>query len=77
MFDKPSNATFFNRIKSARYNTALAITGTIRDTSKENLYQELVFETMKERRWFRRLCCFYKILNNQAKVYLYSLLHPK
>ena len=28
---------------------------------------------MKESRWFRRLCCFYKILNNQAQGYLYSL----
>ena len=32
-------------------------------------------ETMKESRWFRRLC-FYKILNNQAPAYLYSLLSP-
>ena len=33
---------------------------------------------MKERRYFRRLCCFYKILNNQAPAYLYtSLLSPQ
>ena len=31
---------------------------------------------MKERRWFRRLCCFHKILNNQTPAYLYSLLSP-
>ena len=76
IFDKPSNATFSNRIESVQYNAALAITGTIRGTSKEKLYQELGFETMKERRWFRRLCCFYKILNNQAPAYLFSLLSP-
>ena len=35
-------------------------------TSKKKLYQELGFETMKGRRWFQRLHCFYKILNNQA-----------
>ena len=61
IFGKPSNATFFNRIESAQYNAALAITGTIRSTSKEEqyqLYQELGFETIKERSWFRRLCCF-------------------
>ena len=52
------------------------MTGTIRGTSKKKLYQELGFETMKERRWFRRLCCFYKILNNQVPGYLYSLLSP-
>ena len=52
IFDKPSNATFSNRIESAQYNAALAITGTIRGTSKEKLHQELGFERMKERRWF-------------------------
>ena len=55
IFVKPSNATFSNRIESAQYNAALAITGTIRGTSKEKLYQELGFEIMKERRSFRRL----------------------
>ena len=58
VFDKSSNATFSNRMESARNNAALAITGTIRGTSKIKLYQELGFETVKERRWFRRLCCF-------------------
>ena len=29
---------------------------------------------MNKWRWFLRLCCFYKILNNQTSCYLYSLL---
>ena len=37
IFNKPSNATFSNRIESVQYNAALAITGTIRGTSKEKL----------------------------------------
>ena len=49
IFRKPSNATFSNRIESAQYNAALAITGTIRGISKEKLYHDLGFETMKER----------------------------
>ena len=73
---KPSNATFPNRIESAQHNAASAIAVTIRGTSTEKLYQELGFKTMKERRWFRRLCCFYKILNNETPGYLYSLLSP-
>ena len=64
-FDKPSSANFSNRIEPAQYNVVLAIAGTISGTSKEKLYQELRFETMKERRWFRRLCYFYRILNNR------------
>ena len=31
---------------------------------------------MKERKWFQRLCWFYKIFNNQTPRYLYSLLSP-
>ena len=65
IFDKPSNTTFSNEIKTAQHNAALAIAGSIKDTSKEKVYQELGFETIKERR-FPRLYCFYKNLNNKA-----------
>ena len=76
IFDKPSNATVSNRIESARCNADLGITGAIRGTSKETIYQELGFETMKEKKWFRRLCSFYEMLSNQALAYLYGLLSP-
>ena len=65
------------QIELSQLNTLLidlAITATIRGTSKEKLYEELVFEIMKEKRWFEGLSCFYKILDNQAVAYLYSLL---
>ena len=65
------------QIELSQLNTMLiylAITATIRGTSKEKLYEELVFEIMKEKRWFEGLSCFYKILDNQAVAYLYSLL---
>ena len=62
IFDKPISVSFSNRIELAQYNAASTITGAIRGTSKEKLYQELGFETRKDRRWFGRLCCFYKIL---------------
>ena len=59
-------------MESARYKAALAITGTIRGTSKIKLYQELEFETVKERRWFRRLCCFlenFELLSSPNRHY--------
>ena len=73
IFDKLSNATFSNEIKPAQHNAALAIAGTIRDTSKEKLYQELGLEVIKERR-FPRLCCLYKTLDNLQIIY--SLFPP-
>ena len=77
IFDKPSNASFLNKIEPAQHNAALTIAGTIRGTSKEKLYQELGFQTMKEMR-FPRLVCFHKTLNNQTPAikHLYSLFPP-
>ena len=55
----------------------LAITGAIRGTSREKLYQELGLEYLSDRRWCRRLCFFYKIINNQTTSYLKNFISPK
>ena len=49
-------------MKAVQYNGALAITIVIRGSSKEKLYQELDLETLQQRLWYMKLCCFYKIL---------------
>ena len=38
IYDKPSKMNIFNKIESLQYNAALAITGTIRGSSKENYF---------------------------------------
>ena len=43
VYDQPSNSRFSDKIETVKYNAALAITGAIRGTSKEKLYQELHF----------------------------------
>ena len=58
IYDQPSNSTFSNKIETIQYNCALAITGAIKGTSKEKLYQELGLEYLFQQRWFRRLCYF-------------------
>ena len=55
IFDQAFNNSFHQRLESIQYNAALAITGAIRGTSKEKLYQELGFESLQSRRWFRKL----------------------
>ena len=45
-----------------------------RGTSKEKLYQELDFESLKDRRWLRRLCYLYKIVSTKQPAYLYDLI---
>lgn len=40
------------------------ITGAIRGTSKENLYQESGLESLQLRCWYKKPCSFYKIYKN-------------
>ena len=60
-------------IESIQYYAAIAITGAIRGTSSEKLYQELGLESLRSRRWLRKLCLFYKIYKNKSP-YLYKLI---
>ena len=76
IFDKAFNNSFHQRLEPIQRNIALAITGVIRGTSKEKLYQELGFESLQSRRWFRKLIPFYKIIKNKPPSYLYHLM-PK
>ena len=52
----------------------LAITGAIRETSKEKFYQELGLESLEKRRWYRKLCYFYNIFNKQSPTYLLNII---
>ena len=66
-------ALFHQKIESVQYNSALAITGAIRGTSKEKIYHELGLESLEKRRWYRKLCCFYKIFRSQSPQYLFNI----
>ena len=55
------NNSFHERLESIQYNTALTITGAIRGSSREKLYQKLDFESLQQRRWYGKLCLFSKI----------------
>ena len=59
IYDQPNNNGLSAKIESVQYNAALAITGTIRGTSREKLYQVLGLESLEDRRWLRRLCYFH------------------
>ena len=48
-------------MESIQYNGALAITGAIKDTSREKLYQGLGLESLRKRRWYRKLLLFQNI----------------
>ena len=68
--------SFFEKLEALQYKAALAITGAIEGTSREKIYQELGQESLKSRRWYKRLSCMFKIMNNEAPNYLLNLI-PK
>ena len=69
-----NNDTFCDKIESAQFNAALAISRAIRGSSRERLYQELGLESLFKRQWYRRLLMFYKIVSGIAPNYLRTLL---
>ena len=71
--DQAFNKLFKEKLESIQYSACLALTGAIRGTSKENIYQELGLESLRDRRWCRKLCLFYKVLENENSKYLFSL----
>ena len=74
IFDEAFNNSFHQKIESLQYNAALAITGAIRGTSREKIYQELGLESLQQRRWYRNLCLFFKIYKNQCPKNLFDII---
>ena len=62
------------KIESLQDKAALAITGAIRGTSREKVYQELGLESLQQRRWYRKLCLFFKVYKNQCPKYLFDII---
>ena len=74
IYDRAFNESFHQHLESIQYDAAIAITGTIRETSSEKLFQKLELETLKSRRWFGKLYLFYKILHSKSPSYLFNLI---
>ena len=58
------------KIESFQYQAGLAITGMWKGTNRDKVYEELGWESLHLRRWFRRLTVFYKIMNDLTPHYL-------
>ena len=57
-------------LESIQYQAALAATGAWMGTSTQKLYEELGWESLHYRRWFRRATQLFKILNGLTPQYL-------
>ena len=59
IYDQLQNESFSEKLESLQYKTTLAITGAMQGNSRDKLYQELGLESLKSRRWYKRLSCLF------------------
>ena len=57
-------------LESFQYQAALIVSGYWKGTSKVKLYVDLGWESLSDRRHFRRLSMFYRIKNGLSPPYL-------
>ena len=71
-YDPHTTLDATKRLEQTQYSAALAITGAWRGTSRQRLYDELGWEDLYHRRWFRRLCHFYNLRKSRQPEYLFD-----
>ena len=76
IYDNPANESFINIVEKVQYKACLAITGAIHGTSRESLYKEFGLESLRFRRWYRKMIFFYRIVNELTPKYLTDII-PK
>ena len=74
IYDQPNNDSFKNKLERIQYNNALAITATIRGTSRDKIYKELGLESLQSRRSLHHLCTFHKIKTSGLPSYFFKLI---
>ena len=70
IYYKPFNESFERKIEMVQYRAALVVTGAVKGTFHDRLYQELGLESLADRRWSRRLFFFHKITQGLLTSYL-------
>ena len=68
--------SLMGKVERTQYQAALDITGTWHGTNRSKFYEELVWETLPDRRWYRRILQIHKIEKNKTPFYLRDKLPP-
>ena len=62
IYDKPDSKSFKDWLEKIHYNAALAITGAIRGTLLELIYNKLGLKSLADRQSYRKITFFKKEL---------------
>ena len=77
LYDQAFNLSFHQKLESIQYRACLTITGAIRGTSREKIYQGLGLESLQSRWWYGKLAMFYKIYKNKSPFNLFKVIMEK
>ena len=77
IYDETYSEIFHQKLEYIQYNACLALSGAIRESSREKLYHEFSFKSLQRRHWCRKLCLFYKIFKENKYIYLFNLIPTK
>ena len=64
------------KLESTQYQAALAVSGAWKGTNRSKIYNELGWESLNDRRTYRRLIQLYKIMNGLTPGYLKTPIPP-
>ena len=67
-------SVLMGKIESVQIQAAYAVSGAWKGTSTTKVYEELGWEWLSQRRWYRRMSVFFKIINNLSPKYLTELI---
>ena len=73
-FDPDFTLECTRKLESTQYTAALAVSGAWQGTNRNKLYEELGWEYLYYRRWYRRLMHFFKLRQSESPQYLYNLV---
>ena len=62
--------SFTEQLEQVQYNAALVVTGARKATRRQRIFDELGWETLYDRRQYRRLCHFFSLSKSKAPDYL-------
>ena len=71
-YDPELTLDFTKNVEPIQYSAALGVTGAWLGTNIDRLCEKVGWEILYYRKWYRRLCHFYKLWNYERPYNLYS-----
>ena len=71
-YDPDKQLNFTEQLEQAQYKAGLAVSGAWKGTNRSRLFEELGWETLYDRRRYRRLCQFFVLSKSKTPLHLYQ-----